>query len=189
MDDRTMMETLAQDEAAWYMLLIERYTPYVTAVISGMAKGCLAAGDIEEIAADVFFKVWQKRQDIRPESVKAFIAKVTRNACIDRLRRMGETPIPLDDDVLRVVSTGPLEEIAIAREQKQIMEEAVDAFGEPNREIFIRFYYFGETINAISGVLQLSASATKVRLHRLRQKLKRILWERGYGCEEKTAQG
>jgi len=75
------------------------------------------------------------------------------------------------------------DELAILREQKQIIEQAVDAFGEPEREIFIRFYYFGETIKTISERLQMNTATTKTKLRRLRSKLKDIMQERGYCCE------
>jgi len=63
------------------------------------------------------------------------------------------------------------------------MEDAVDSFGEPDREIFILFYYFGEMVKAISNRLHMNTATTKPKLHRLRSRLKVILQERGYDCE------
>ena len=183
MDDSAIMATLKQDEELWYSQVIDRYTAYVTAIISGISKGALSASDIEEVAADVFFKLWLKRKQIRAGSMKAFIAKLARNASIDRLRRLGEPVVPYDDDILQVSYHEQPDELAILREQKQIIEQAVDAFGEPEREIFIRFYYFGETINSISERLQMNAATTKTKLRRLRSKLTDIMQERGYCCE------
>lgn len=185
MDDNTMMNLLGQDDEQWYSALIDRYTPYVTAIISGIAKGSLTAADVEEVAADVFYKIWLKRAQIRPDSVKAYIARVTRNAGIDRLRLKGMEFLPYEDDVLQIACGERPDELAIVKEQTQILQEAVTSFGEPEREIFIRFYYFGETIEAISQKLRLNSATTKTKLHRLRLKLRTILGERGYGCEER----
>jgi RNA polymerase sigma-70 factor (ECF subfamily) len=183
LDDSTIMATLGQDEELWFSQVIDRYTAYVTAIISGISKGALSASDIEEVAADVFFKLWQKRKQIRGDSMKAFIAKLARNASIDMMRKQGEPLVPYDDDILQVSYHEQPDELAILREQKQIIEQAVDAFGEPEREIFIRFYYFGETIKTISERLQMNAATTKTKLHRLRSKLTDIMQERGYCCE------
>jgi len=183
LEDNKMMAALEQDEELWYSMVIDRYTPYVTAIISGIAKGALTSSDIEEVAADVFFKIWLKREQIKAGSMKAYIAQVTRNASIDTLRKMGGELVPYDDDILQVTYHEHPDELAIVREQKQIMEDAVDSFGEPDREIFIRFYYFGETVKAISNRLHMNTATTKTKLHRLRSRLKVILQERGYGCE------
>jgi len=183
LDDSAIMATLVHNEELWYAQVIDRYTNYVTAIISGVSKGALLASDIEEVAADVFFKLWQKRKQIRADSMKAFIAKLARNASIDMLRRLGEPLVPYDDDILQITYHDQPDELAIVREQKQIIEQAVDAFGEPEREIFIRFYYFGETIKAISERFQMNTATTKTKLRRSRCKLTDIMQERGYCCE------
>lgn len=183
MDDNTITATLEQDEELWYSEIIDCYTSYVTAIISGIAKGALSSSDMEEVAADVFFKIWLKRKQIRSGSMKAFIAQITRNASIDRLRKMGREVLPYEDDILQVIHHERPDELAIIREQMQIMEETVRTFGEPEREIFIRFYYFGETIKIIAKKLQLNPATTKTKLYRSRSKLKVIMQKRGYGCE------
>lgn len=183
MNDKTTTVTVGLDEELWYSRLIDQYTSYVTAIISGISKGALSTSDIEEVAADVFFKIWLNRDNIRCEGIKAFIAQITRNASIDMLRKMKKEFVPYDDDILQVTRNEYLDELAIIRDQKQIMEESVKAFGEPEREIFIRFYYFGESIKTISKKLQMNASTTKTKLYRSRTKLKDIMQERGYRCE------
>lgn len=183
MNDKTTTVTVGLDEELWYSRLIDQYTSYVTAIISGISKGALSSSDIEEVAADVFFKIWLNRDNIRCEGIKAFIAQITRNASIDMLRKIKKEFVPYDDDILQVTRNEYPDELAIIRDQKQIMEESVKAFGEPEREIFIRFYYFGESIKTISKKLQMNASTTKTKLYRSRTKLKDIMQERGYSCE------
>lgn len=183
MDDITILDALKRDEEEGYALLIERYTPYVTAIIAGIAKGALSTADVEELAADVFFKVWLKRADIRAETMKAFIAQIARHASIDRLRKLGETPVPFDDDVLQLSHPLAVETQVIQQEQCQILQTAVDGFDGAERQIFVRFYFYGEPVAAIAGDLDMNTSTIKTKLHRLRKRLKGILQERGYGCE------
>lgn len=183
MNDTTMMAMLNDDEELWYSALIDRYSRYVTAIISGISRGALTDADIEEVAADVFFKIWLKRDQIRAESLKAFLAQVTRSTSIDMLRKTGNEFISYDDDILSVAIPEHLDELAIRREQGEIIKAAVECFGEPEREIFIRFYYLGETVKTIADHLQLNTSTTKTKLHRSRSKLKVILQERGYDSE------
>ncbi len=183
MNDTTMMAMLNEDEELWYSALIDGYSRYVTAIISGISRGSLTNADIEEVAADVFFKIWLKRDQIRAKSLKAFIAQVTRSTSIDMLRKKGKEFVSYEDDILPVKFQEHLDELAIRREQEEIIKSAVECFGEPEREIFIRFYYFGETVKTIAERLQINTSTTKTKLHRSRSKLKVILQERGYDCE------
>ena len=181
--DKSIMNALEENEDLWYTLVIDRYAPYVTAIVSGLAKGALTTSDVEEVAADVFYKVWTKRTQIQEVTMKAFIAQIARNTCIDRLRKAHKEIVPYDDDILHITYHEYPEEIAIAQEQKQIIQRAVESFGELDREIFIRFYYFGETIKSISKKLNLNQSTIKTKLHRSRGKLRSIVQERGYDCE------
>jgi len=182
-DEIDFMDMLRQDEEQWYNLLIDKYSAYVSAIIRGIAKGRLSAADMEEIAADVFFKIWLNREKIRSGSLKAYIAKITRNTAIDRLRIKGIEFISMDDDILQISTPQKTDELAIIREQTEIIETTVCNFKEPEREIFIRFYYFGESIQKISTLLEINPSTIKTKLHRLRLKLKETMQERGYGYE------
>ncbi len=66
--------------------IIERYTPYVSAVISNIIGGSMVGSDVEEAAADVFFVLWENasrsaagfaaafmRPGHAPESVKSLL--------------------------------------------------------------------------------------------------------------------
>ena len=180
MDDQTIINLLKQDEEQGYSMLIDHYTSYVAAIVASIGKGHLNSSDVEEVAADVFFKVWCKRQQIRTSSIKAFIAQIARNATIDRLRTKHVEFLPYDDDVIQVVNREMPDALAEIREQTQIIKDAVHSFEEPDREIFIRFYYFGEPIKVIAEKLQLKISTTKTKLHRTRIRLREIMYERGY---------
>ena len=62
--------------------IIERYTPYVSAVISNIIGGSMVGSDVEEAAADVFFVLWENasrsaaafmRPGHAPKSVKSLL--------------------------------------------------------------------------------------------------------------------
>ena len=112
--------------------------------------------------------------------LKPYLAQTARNAAYSRLRRVKELPIAYDDDILSISHAGNPDELTIQKEQTEILNSAVEAFGEPDREIFIRFYYLGERIEAIGRRLALNPSTVKTKLHRCRKRLKGIFDERGY---------
>lgn len=112
--------------------------------------------------------------------MKPYLAQAARNTAWSRLRKSGEEVIPFDDDILTVSGNGP-DELTEIREQSKIVNEAVEELQEPDREIFIRYYFFGEPQKEISQRLSLHPSAVKTKLYRCRKRLKEIIEERGYG--------
>lgn len=184
LDDKKIITALNKDDELGYTMLIDAYTCYVTAIITGIAKGRLTGSDVEEAAADVFYRIWLKREGLLEDTLKAYVAQAARNASVDRLRKMNQEFIPYEDDILQIQQdTAPPDELAIIREQKQLVKQAVDTFCEPDREIFIRFYFFGETLKTIAQRLQLNLATTKTKLYRSKARLKKILMQRGYEYE------
>ena len=89
-----------------------------------------------------------------------------------------------------------LEDVVLADEysiqdnlDQQVMQkdirDALDLFGEPDREIIIRYYYYYQTSSEISGLLGLNNETVKSKIKRARTKLKAFFTERGYHYENK----
>ena len=184
MNDNEIIQKLKNREEDGIKLLMKQYSNYVTAILCNISQGFLSVEDIEELAADVFLSIWNHSSGLKPDCpLKPYLAQATRNAAISRLRRMKNPSLPFDEDIVTLSADGSPDELMIQREQTEIINRAVDAFGEPDREIFVRFYFMGEHINAISQRLALNASTVKTKLHRCRKRLKGIFEERGYQYE------
>lgn len=180
MGDGDILEKLKSGEEEGFAMLIDRYCGYVSAILCNLTRGKIPAEDAEELSADVFVSVWRNRENLRPcESLKPYLARAARNAAWSRLRKSGEEAIPFDDDILTVSVNGP-DRLAEIREQSRIVNDAVESFQEPDREIFVRFYFFGEAQREISNKLSLNPAAVKTKLYRCRKRLKEIIEERGY---------
>ena len=181
MNDSEIIRKLKNREEEGLRGLIRQYTPYVTAILCNISRGILSLEDIEELAAYVFWSVWSHSAGLQGDRpLKPYLAQTARNAAYSRLRRVKELPIAYDDDILSISHAGNPDELTIQKEQTEILNSAVEAFGEPDREIFIRFYYLGERIEAIGRRLALNPSTVKTKLHRCRKRLKGIFDERGY---------
>lgn len=60
----------------------------------------------------------------------------------------------------------------------------IQELGEPDREIFMRYYYYEEKISKISKNMGINISTIKTKLARGRKRLKEVLeLRRGYGNE------
>ena len=60
-------------------------------------------------------------------------------------------------------------------EERRLVRKAVNGLGEPDREIFLRHYYYCQTISEISKEMLLKESTIKTKLRRGRSRLRAIL--------------
>lgn len=158
----------SEDALNWF---IHQYTPYVTTVIHNIIGSYMDTADVEEVASDVFFTLWENAPNIH--SVKGFLGTVARNKAKNKLRELN-VHLPLEDHIL-VVDTEDIEEIADRKALAIAVKRAILAMGQPDRDIFLRFYYYYQSIEDIALEMDLNLSTVKSKLRRGRGKLKQTL--------------
>ena len=79
--------------------LMERYIPYVSAVVWNILRYSMTPQDAEEVVSDVFLAAWNQAAEIQSGSAKAWLGAVARNKARTKLRQTGQT-LPLEEDVL-----------------------------------------------------------------------------------------
>ena len=79
---------------------------------------------------------------------------------INKLRERRQE-LALEEDVLPALD-GP--EQAAASGGALNVDRALDEMGEPEREIFLRHYYYGQTVAAIGLEMQMNVSTVKVEI-------------------------
>ena len=173
MDEYRALDALRQGSEDTLGWLIDRYTPYVNAVVSNIIGPYLSAADIEETDADVFVTLWRHADRVEAASLKSWLGAVARNTARNRLREL-HRELPLEDDVLLLPDADPSDEVE-RRERERLAREAVLSMEQPDREIFLRHYYYGQTVAVIAEEMGMSPSAVKSRLSRGREKLSAVL--------------
>ena len=159
--------------------LMDIYIPYVSTVVWNILRGAMSQEDGEEVVSDVFLAAWQQSSELKPGFVKGWLAAVARNKAKNKLRKMGKT-LPLEDDFLDIPGPNdPLNDVEQAEEQ-QLVRKAIQSLPEQDQEIFLRYYYYAQTIQVISLSMAINESTIKTRLRRGRAKLKEILTRKGF---------
>lgn len=158
----------SEEALSWF---ISQYTPYVTTVIYNIIGTYMDTADIEEVAADVFFTLWENAGSVT--SVKGYLGTVARNKAKNKLREQKQD-LPLMDEIL-VVDGLDLEMLAEEKELSAAVKRAVMALPQPDREIFLRFYYYYQTLDDISAEMEINLSSVKSKLRRGRARLKKTL--------------
>ena len=179
MNEKQLIKELARGELSALEALVEQYTPYVSSVIARILRGRRA--DVEELTADVFLAAWENRERLRPGKVKGYLGTIARNRAFNLLRA-DRINLPLEDDVLLLETDGPEKELD-RRETARIVDRALSQLDRPQRELFVRHYYYGQTVQEAALAMGVNLSTAKTWLRRGRETLKTILKKEGYGHE------
>lgn len=181
-EEQEILQALRSDNPEALEAAIRQYGAYVTAVIERQLGRFVVHADVEELAADVFYTLWQWRDRLQTPHLRGWLGMTARNSARDLLRKQrldtteAEDWITVaDDDAARL-----LEE----KEQRAIVQQALDGLDAETREIFLRYYYYGQATAEIALEMRLTRTAVKSRLLRGRKKLKEILLQGGYTYED-----
>lgn len=175
MDERRLAEKLKARSRPALDQAVRRFTPYVGTVICRTLSGRAVREDVEELAADVFLALWEHAPDLDPaQGLRPWLAAAARNRAVDFLRRL-RSAAPLPEDA-PAPGGGP-EDLLVRRDQAARLWEAVEELGEPDRTLFVRYYYEDASLKETALELGLSQTAAKQRLFRGRKKLKAMLSE------------
>ncbi|GCB30297.1 RNA polymerase [Firmicutes bacterium AM29-6AC] len=147
------------------------YTPYLSTVLYNMLGNRLPKEDIEEILSDVFVTLWRNADtiDLEKGTLRAYLAAVARNFALKKLNKQRDYT-SLDE--IELPDEAPIPEENTA---ESVVWDAVMSLGEPDNEIFVRYYIFGEKIREIAKATGVNPSTVKTKLSRGKRKLKEIL--------------
>jgi RNA polymerase sigma-70 factor (ECF subfamily) len=140
--------------------------------------------DAEEILQEVLLRLWQNRRKVDAGRLGPWLARVTRNACYDRLRRRTSA----GRDRIRAVESEQLERApgrdpdpeqrAVSAELKVRITDELQQLAEPFRSVLILREIQELKYHEISEVLELPLNTVRVYLHRgrrrLRERLRRV---------------
>ena len=152
-----------------------------------LAKRIVSAEDASECVNDAYLRAWGTIPPERPAHLRAFLAKLTRNAALDRYRayaaekRGGSEAHAVLDELAEVLGGREDAEGAVAAKE---LGEAVSRFvrGLPRREgdVFVRRCFFADTTAEIAKRYGMTENNVKVTLSRTRKKLRIYLESEGY---------
>ncbi|MEJ8568756.1 RNA polymerase sigma factor [Elongatibacter sediminis] len=131
--------------------------------------------EAEDACQEAFVKLWHHRDEIDPDKVKAWLMKVTRNGCLDRLRRRRPTEELTEQNAESQVAEPAAD--ARRRELGQWLERAIAALHEPYRSLVVLRDVHQNSYEEVAEALELSLSQVKVYLHRARKQLRKQLAE------------
>ncbi len=141
----------------------------------------------EECENDTYLKTWELIPPNEPRTyLFAFTGRILRHLVIDKLRyenrqKRAATYCELTDEMLECI---PGEKDVSSNVDTEELTELINAFLSSlpveQRNIFVRRYWFFDSVSDICDRYHLPQSKVKTTLFRLREKLKKQLTQGGY---------
>lgn len=187
MDDLQIIEQyFARDEAA-LSCTAEKYGALCSAISLNILKD---PSDSEENVNDTYMKLWTTIPPTRPNSLGAYIARVARNLALNRLsskctlKNNGGAPhVSLEELDSCTPSGVSVEDEVALKELSASISRFLRTQKKTARQLFVRRYFYLDSIEDISNSFSFSRSKVKSSLMRTRRGLKEYLEKEGYECE------
>lgn len=142
--------------------------------------------DTEEVVEDTYFAAWNAIPPTRPEVLKHFLSRITRNLSFDRLdyltakRRSGHMAILLSElEECIPDHRGDVEALWEAKQIGASLNRFLEKLDRTDCRIFLCRYYYSMTLTEIAEKYQLPQRNVKYRLSCLRKKLRKQLDKEG----------
>lgn len=140
--------------------------------------------DCEECINDTYWNVWNRVPPTRPENFRAFLCKITRNLSLKRFdyNRAAKRNQDLCTSFSELEAVLPDERIR-ADEGEEEIGKAISDFlrtePEKSRVVFLRRYWFFDSVSEIAKRYSFSESKVKSMLFRTRNRLREYLEKEG----------
>ena len=180
-DDRIVELFWQRDERA-IAETQNRYGQYLRTVAGGILADESAC---EEVVNDTYVKAWNCIPPQRPDTLKGFLARITRQISINRLKENtrlkrggGRYELPLEElsGCLPDTRSGDLAETTALRDALNLF---LRQLSQEKRRVFIRRYWYMDTVSQIAAQYGISESKVKSMLMRTREQLRQFLEKEG----------
>lgn len=182
MEDKRIFQLLWQRAEAAIEAMTKQYGPrlYRTAMnILGRHE------DAEETVNDTYLAVWDAIPPETPDPLSGYIYKTGRNLALKRLRydtaqrRCSDYDLSLEE-LEGCVGSANLQDEIDARMLGRAIDRFLDTIPANARILFLRRYWFGDSVKDIAKDRGMTQNAVSVSLSRSREKLRAYLLKEGF---------
>ena len=178
-DDEALMRLVSNAQELAMSELYDRYSRLVYSVAYNTLRSDTLA---EEIAQEVFIRVWEKAHTYQAEQgrVATWLASITRNRSIDLIRRNQVRPEGHRVDWAEAISPDLPDsidvekQVEVAQQQKQV-RAALAQLPEEQRHTLALAYFQGLSHSEIAQTLNEPLGTVKTRIRLAMQKLRQLL--------------
>jgi RNA polymerase sigma-70 factor (ECF subfamily) len=188
MSTEQLLRRCLRGEEAAIQTLFERYKEYVFRVAWLMLGN---QQDAEDVTQEAFESVFRSLHSYRGDAAfETWLHQIVLNRCRSKLRRKQFVWIPwlrVCDEPVDQASDAQPEALALAREERRELLDAVRSLPVRLREVVVLYYYRDCTCAEIAAIIGISEVSVRVRLHRARQQLEDKLRDTGLALQPPVA--
>ena len=153
-----------------------------------LAKLLSNGEDVEECENDVLLAVWNSIPPNRPENLSAYICKIARNVSINKFKYNTRTKRSkgyitaieeLSECIPDKAAEGSFDKKAEQKEISEAISDFLRGMDAETRILFIRRYFYLESVTELSKRYGISENRISVKLFRTRAKLHKYLEKEG----------
>lgn len=138
--------------------------------------------DVEECTSDTYLRVWNSIPPQKPERLDSYLARIARNVALDRYdyntASMRHTGLTLAYEELALYLPCQEKETD-AVEFRSFLNRFLRSLPKPSRMMFIRRYWYGESVSEIAKAFACGEEKVKSTLFRTRHKLREAMIKEG----------
>ena len=138
--------------------------------------------DVEECTSDTFLRVWNSIPPQHPARLDSFVARIARNVALDRYdynnAAMRHTGLTIAYEELAMYLPSRDQETDTV-EFRTFLNRFLRSLPKTSRMMFIRRYWYGESIGEIAKAFGYSEEKVKSTLFRTRKKLREAMIKEG----------
>ncbi len=161
----------------------EKYGSYCYAIAYHILRN---ESDAKECVNDGYLALWQAIPPGCPDQLKAYLGKIVRNLALNRAklsnrkkRGGGQTELLLSELEECVPAVVSVEQGAEDRVVTQCIESFLYAQPEEKRMVFLRRYWYADSLREIARAYRMSEGKVKSMLFRMREELRDTLTKEG----------
>ena len=187
MEDKLIVELYWRKDSSAISETSQKYGAYCYTIADNILH---SHEDSQECVNDTWLRAWDSIPPQRPSVLRLFLAKITRSIAFNRYnarnaekRGGGEVTAVLDELSECVAASSEVHAEYEAKELSRFINSFVHSLPERDGNIFLRRYFFNDSVSDIAVRYGLSENNVMVILSRTRKKLKKLLTEEGYISE------
>lgn len=141
--------------------------------------------DAEECVNDAYIGAWNSIPPQSPNPLSAYVCRIVRNLSIKKyhsntaIKRNSYYDLALNELEECIASKDSVETEWDARELAKIIDSFLDALDKENRVMFMRRYWFSDSLSEIALMFGITEHNAAVRLSRIRMKMRKYLMKEG----------
>ena len=142
--------------------------------------------DVEECVNDTYLRVWNDIPPHVPDPLAGYVCRIARNLAVNRYhannaeKRRSNYDLVLDEIEECIPSGVNVETDYEAKELTAAINRFLAALNKEDRFLFVRRYWYADSVTDLAAMTNGSANRISVRLFRLREKLRNSLMKEGF---------